>query len=69
LAAAALRALSPRLARQRNAAIGDNAAVADGVPLVRIPDGRDQPDNAARVLACGAGVRVRKNASPGSSGA
>lgn len=40
-----------------------NAALADGVPLVCIPDGRDQPDNAARVLACGAGVRVRKNAS------
>lgn len=38
-----------------------NAALADGVPLVCIPDGRDQPDNAARVLACGAGVRVRKN--------
>jgi MGT family glycosyltransferase len=41
-----------------------NAALADGVPLVCVPDGRDQPDNAARVLACGAGVRVRKNASP-----
>lgn len=41
-----------------------NAALADGVPLVCIPDGRDQPDNAARVVACGAGVRVRKNASP-----
>jgi MGT family glycosyltransferase len=42
-----------------------NAALADGVPLVCIPDGRDQPDNAARVLARGAGVRVRKSASPG----
>jgi len=42
-----------------------NAALADGVPLVCIPDQRDQPDNAARVLACGAGVRVRKSASPG----
>ncbi len=41
-----------------------NAALADGVPLVCIPDGRDQPDNAARVLACGAGVRVRRSASP-----
>jgi MGT family glycosyltransferase len=40
-----------------------NAALADGVPLLCIPDGRDQPDNAARVLACGAGVRVRKNTS------
>lgn len=41
-----------------------NAALADGVPLVCVPDGRDQPDNAARVVACGAGVRVRKSASP-----
>ena len=41
-----------------------NAALADGVPLVCIPDGRDQPDNAARVVACGAGVRVSKRASP-----
>jgi UDP:flavonoid glycosyltransferase YjiC (YdhE family) len=41
-----------------------NAALADGVPLVCVPDGRDQPDNAARVVACGAGVRVRKDTSP-----
>ncbi len=41
-----------------------NAALADGVPLVCIPDGRDQPDNAVRVVLCGAGVRVRKSASP-----
>ncbi len=41
-----------------------NAALADGVPLLCIPDGRDQPDNAARVVACGAGVRVRKGTSP-----
>ncbi|HTC59565.1 MAG TPA: nucleotide disphospho-sugar-binding domain-containing protein, partial [Solirubrobacteraceae bacterium] len=41
-----------------------NAALADGVPLVCVPDGRDQPDNAARVVACGAGVRVSKRASP-----
>jgi len=41
-----------------------NAALADGVPLLCIPDGRDQPDNAARVVACGAGVRARKSASP-----
>jgi UDP:flavonoid glycosyltransferase YjiC (YdhE family) len=40
-----------------------NAALADGVPLVCIPGGRDQPDNAARVVALGAGVRVRKSAS------
>ena len=41
-----------------------NAALSDGVPLVCVPDGRDQPDNAARVLAAGAGVRVRKKTSP-----
>ncbi|MGA9876516.1 MAG: nucleotide disphospho-sugar-binding domain-containing protein [Solirubrobacteraceae bacterium] len=41
-----------------------NAALADGVPLVCVPDGRDQPDNAARVVVAGAGVRVRKSASP-----
>jgi MGT family glycosyltransferase len=41
-----------------------NAALADGVPLVCIPDQRDQPDNAARVVACGAGVCVGKRSSP-----
>lgn len=41
-----------------------NASLSDGVPLVCVPDGRDQPDNAARVVAAGAGVRVRKKASP-----
>jgi MGT family glycosyltransferase len=41
-----------------------NAALADGVPLLCVPDGRDQPDNAARVVACGAGVRVRKRTAP-----
>ncbi len=41
-----------------------NAALADGVPLLCIPDGRDQPDNAARVLAAGAGARAAKQASP-----
>ena len=35
-----------------------NAALADGVPLVCVPDGRDQPDNAARVV-----LRVRVCAS------
>ncbi len=40
-------------------------AVADliGVPLVLVPLGRDQPDNAARVVHAGAGIRLRKNAS------
>jgi MGT family glycosyltransferase len=41
-----------------------NAALADGVPLLCIPDGRDQPDNAARVTLTGAGIRARKNTSP-----
>jgi UDP:flavonoid glycosyltransferase YjiC (YdhE family) len=41
-----------------------NAALADGVPLVCIPDSRDQPDNAARVVVAGAGVRVSKKSSP-----
>lgn len=41
-----------------------NAALADGVPLLCIPDGRDQPDNAARVALAGAGVRVRKRTPP-----
>jgi len=41
-----------------------NAALADGVPLVCIPDGRDQPDNAARVLVAHAGVRAGKKSSP-----
>lgn len=41
-----------------------NAALADGVPLLCIPDRRDQPDNAIRVVAAGAGVRVGRRASP-----
>ncbi len=41
-----------------------NAALADGVPLLCIPGGRDQPDNAARVVLAGAGVRAPRNASP-----
>jgi MGT family glycosyltransferase len=41
-----------------------NAALADGVPLVCVPDGRDQPDNAARVVVAGAGVRISKRRSP-----
>src|SRR5487761_644578 len=38
-------------------------ALAAGVPLVVAPIGRDQPDNAARVVHAGAGLRVRRNAS------
>jgi MGT family glycosyltransferase len=41
-----------------------NAALADGVPLVCIPDARDQPDNAARVVFVNAGLRVSKKSSP-----
>ncbi len=40
-----------------------NAALADGVPLLCIPDGRDQPDNAQRVVLTGAGAQLRKGAS------
>ncbi len=39
-------------------------ALAAGVPLVCIPSGRDQPDNAARVTHRGAGLRLAKNAPP-----
>jgi UDP:flavonoid glycosyltransferase YjiC (YdhE family) len=41
-----------------------SAALADGVPLPCIPDGRDQPGNAARVVFVDAGVQVRKKTSP-----
>jgi MGT family glycosyltransferase len=39
-------------------------ALAAGVPLVCMPMGRDQKDNAVRVLRLGAGVRVNKKAPP-----
>ena len=35
-----------------------------GVPIVCMPIGRDQPDNAARLVHRGAGLKVSKNASP-----
>lgn len=35
-----------------------------GVPIVCMPTGRDQPDNAARLVHRGAGVRISKKASP-----
>jgi UDP:flavonoid glycosyltransferase YjiC (YdhE family) len=38
-------------------------ALAAGVPLVVAPLGRDQPDNAARVVRAGAGLRVSRKAS------
>ena len=39
-------------------------ALAAGVPLVVLPMGRDQPENATRVVAAGAGVRLRQGSSP-----
>jgi MGT family glycosyltransferase len=38
--------------------------LANGVPQLVIPLGRDQPDNAARVVAAGAGLRLRTPAKP-----
>src|SRR5262249_44586403 len=37
-------------------------ALIAGVPLILVPLGRDQPDNAARVVHAGAGIRLRKKA-------
>jgi MGT family glycosyltransferase len=39
-------------------------ALAAGVPMVCLPMGRDQNDNAARVVAHRAGLRLRRNAAP-----
>jgi UDP:flavonoid glycosyltransferase YjiC (YdhE family) len=39
-------------------------ALAAGVPLVVMPHGRDQADNATRVTARGAGVKVKNTAKP-----
>ena len=39
-------------------------ALAAGVPLVILPHGRDQADNAARITARGAGVKVKRTAKP-----
>jgi UDP:flavonoid glycosyltransferase YjiC (YdhE family) len=39
-------------------------SLAAGVPLVILPHGRDQGDNAARVAARGAGVKVARSAKP-----
>jgi UDP:flavonoid glycosyltransferase YjiC (YdhE family) len=38
-------------------------ALAAGLPMVCMPMGRDQNDNAARVVARGAGVRLKPSAS------
>jgi MGT family glycosyltransferase len=37
-------------------------SLAAGVPVVALPMGRDQPDNAARMVAAGAGVTLRPSA-------
>lgn len=39
-------------------------SLAAGVPMVCMPMGRDQGDNAARVVAAGAGVKLKKKADP-----
>jgi len=39
------------------------AALRAGVPLVCLPSGRDQPDNAVRVAEAGAGIRLPERAS------
>jgi MGT family glycosyltransferase len=40
------------------------AALSAGVPLVCMPSGRDQPDNAVRVVEASAGVRLSPRARP-----
>lgn len=39
-------------------------ALAHGVPVLCLPMGRDQDDNAARVVANGAGLRLKRSAKP-----
>ena len=39
-------------------------ALAAGVPMVLLPHGRDQADNAVRVTARGAGVALKRSAEP-----
>jgi len=41
-----------------------HAALAHGLPLLCLPIGRDQPDNAARVVWRGAGLRISPKSSP-----
>ncbi len=45
------------------------ASLAHGVPLVCIPQGREQPLNADRVQACGAGITLPTGATPEAIGA
>lgn len=46
-----------------------HAALAHGLPLVCLPIGRDQPDNAARVVWHGAGLRLSSKSSSATIGA
>ena len=39
-------------------------ALAGGVPVMVVPISRDQPDNAARVVHHGVGIKVSKRSSP-----
>ena len=57
-----LRGRQPRRSRHRDEG-ADRRRAADRRPL-----GRDQPDNAARVVYAGAGIRLRKHASVARSG-
>ena len=41
-------------------------ALAAGVPMVVLPHGRDQADNARRVTSRGAGIALRRTAQPAS---
>jgi len=41
-----------------------HAALASGKPMVCLPIGRDQPDNAARLVARGAAIRLARTAKP-----
>jgi MGT family glycosyltransferase len=40
-------------------------ALAHGLPLIALPMGRDQDDNAAKVALHGCGIQLKRNASPG----
>jgi UDP:flavonoid glycosyltransferase YjiC (YdhE family) len=44
-------------------------ALAAGVPLVVMPHGRDQADNAVRVTSRNAGVSIKRKAQPATIGA
>ena len=70
-ASASHDALMPELAAMVTHAGHGSAIrpVLHGVPLLCLPMGRDQPDNAARIVARGAGLRLAADASVESLGA